>query len=147
MPMRIGWYLRDHVLMCQLRGRVNWSEVQEAETFIIDLLVNAAHPLHLITDGTALTGLPPITQLRNANLPRQPMLGTLMLIGWQSSLSRYLMDKLLKQMPVHSRICRSLADATHYLQAQDPKMPTPRADTTIYWLTVIDHSQRQQAFS
>jgi hypothetical protein len=144
MPLRIGWYLQDYVLMCQMQGRVTWPEIQEAERFVVDLMSRTQRPLHVVVDGFALTSVPSLHDLHRANLPQHPLLKSVMLIGWGQRPASHAVNHILKAVPKPSRVCASLREATETIRQLDPALPTPSADRTIIFLLTINHTRQQR---
>lgn len=124
MSYQIEWLAEPRLLFVGVAGKLNISEVAEANDMMMEFLNNATAPLYVIADVSALTDYPRIASDLQKVLRSfyHPMLGASYLYGVSSPAVNVILRILTRISSFDYYIVKSFDDALAAMEQKEPDL-------------------------
>lgn len=122
MAYEIKWHIEDRVIYIRMYDHVSTDDLDFVREEIIRWLDNSKHPIHLISDNTAVLSFPvAISALLKSATKKHPNLGISVQVN-NGVLARYVVQLIYQVLGARVYMCDKVEEAFEILKKYDPSL-------------------------
>jgi len=145
MPIRVGWYIKNHVILTETWGHLTTSEYLQAMKKSKDMIDNAQgdHPIHIIVDQTRMISQPNLDELASGESANKRQ-GWILIAMADNPFQKFQSSVTAQKFKFETRFVDNRDEAVRVIEITVPETKGKFPDASqVKWLVQIEEDTTQ----